>query len=132
MIHTTWILVSDASRARLFQKVSGVEVWRLVEELAHPESRAHTHDVVTDRSGRSQRSGSASYSTAMEPQTPPKYVEMENFAHLLAGRLEQGFGKKAYDRLILIAPPRFLGLLRERLSDQVAKRVTASLDKDLS
>jgi protein required for attachment to host cells len=66
----------------------------------------------------------------MAPTTPPHEVEAEKFAHSIAKLLEQGCGAKAYDRLLLVAPPHFLGLLRSTLTPKVAKHVELSLDKD--
>jgi protein required for attachment to host cells len=44
--------------------------------------------------------------------------------------LETGLAENAYERLFLIAPPHFLGLLRAALSPGVAKHVERTLDKD--
>ena len=38
--------------------------------------------------------------------------------------------RNAYERLALVAPPHFLGLLRATISSTVAKRVELTVDKD--
>jgi protein required for attachment to host cells len=68
----------------------------------------------------------------MAPPTPPKEAEAKHFAHELAASLEQAFGRNAYSRLVLVAPPHFLGMLRGCLSASVTKAVVATLDKDLT
>jgi protein required for attachment to host cells len=123
MSSITWVLVTDASRARIFEVNARAKGWKLVRELAHPESRAHGRDIVSDKAGHTNLS-------AMEPPTPPKEVEAEHFAGDLAAQLTRGLGPSGYSRLVLVAPPHFLGLLRARLPAQVQKRVSASLDKD--
>jgi protein required for attachment to host cells len=128
----TWILVCDASRARLFQRLSALADWKLIEELEHPQSRAKNHDLVTDRGGRHQNNHGVTYSTAMEAHTQPKAAEAEHFARELAGRLERGLKEGFYSRLVLVAPPHFLGLLREALPHRVAGHVELSLAKDLT
>ena len=131
-MNTTWILVSNASRARLFSVPRKGQAWTLVRELEHPESRLKGQDIMSDAPGRVQQSFGAGSRPAMEPTTPPKEVEAERFALELANVLDDGHGQNAYARLVLVAPPQFLGLLRKSIGNQVAKRVTASLDKDLT
>jgi len=57
-------------------------------------------------------------------------VEVKKFARQLAKALEDGLSKSAYERLILVAPPGFLGVLRSELSDRVRGRIAALVDKD--
>ncbi len=45
--------------------------------------------------------------------------------------LERGRVEHRYDRLILVAPPHFLGTLRQVLDAQVQACVVAELDKEL-
>ncbi len=127
---TTWILVCDASRARLFTTPGRGRPWTLLHELSHPESRLKGQAINSDKPGRTQQSSGAGSRPAMEPPTPPKEVEAEHFAAHLAEVLGNGHGHNAYARLVLVAPPHFLGLLRQSLSTQVSKRVTHSIDKD--
>ena len=142
----TWVLISDASRARLFQ--AGEHGTRqlgltLLRRFEHPESRERNSDLVTDRPGRTQQSMSPNMRggpnggqqatgnrSGMEPTTPPKKIEQEGFARELAHELEKGLHDNAYVNLIVAANPEFLGMLRGAMSDQVKKHVTASLDKD--
>ncbi len=62
---------------------------------------------------------------------PPLHeIESERFAHSIAKVLEGGLADNAYERVVLVAPPHFLGLLRATISPNVAKRVELTLDKD--
>ena len=138
---TTWILISDASRARLFASEGEGRPMKLVQSFEHPASRATNQELVSDRPGRTQQSaapaghgpgggGASSNRSAMEPMTTPKMVEHEHFARELADALYKGMTSNAYSDLVLAAPPQFLGTLREVLEEPVRKRVTVSLDKD--
>lgn len=129
---STWILVSDASRARVFATNGKGRPWTLVRELAHPESRLKGMEIMADKPGRVQQRVGAKNRPGMEPPTPPKEVEAEHFAEQLAHVLADGHGRNAYSRVILVAPPHFLGLLRQAVNGQVSKCVSASLDKDLT
>lgn len=136
-MQTTWILVCDASRARIFATEGREGEWLLLRELSHPRSRAHDADLTTDRFGMTQHGGRARAgfrgersTRAYEPSTYPKETEAQHFAQILAGALDEGRVRGAFERLVLVAPPHFLGLLRAELSDPLEKTVVASLDKD--
>lgn len=128
--HDTWILVADASRARLFASEGHGKPWHLLEDLVHPGSRLKGEEIMADRPGRVALGASGARS-AMEPHTNPRELEEEHFAHELGHKLRDGHGHNAYQELVLVAPPHFLGLLRKAIGDQVSKHVKASLDKDL-
>ena len=55
-----------------------------------------------------------------------------DFARELAARLRQARVANTFERLVLVAPPKFLGLLRAQLDDPTSARVVGSLDKDLA
>jgi protein required for attachment to host cells len=114
----TWILVCDAGRARLFEEASPARHYKTVAVFTHPESRAHVADLTTDAPG-------------WKPTTDLKQIEAQKFARQLAAVLEKGLDDHAYEALFLVAPGKFLGLLRAALDDQVRGRVQASIDRDL-
>jgi protein required for attachment to host cells len=129
MMNETWILVANASSARLFHDPGHGKEWKLLSEREHPESRAQVHELVEDDRGRAQNSSHPG-GVALEPRTDPKEVEAKRFAHELGRMLEKGADDHEYERLMIVAPPHFLGLLRAELADKVARRVTSSVDKD--
>jgi protein required for attachment to host cells len=53
------------------------------------------------------------------------------FAELLAHYLEEALGTNAFDALVLVAPPHFLGMLHGTLAKQTAKHLKATINKDL-
>jgi len=56
----------------------------------------------------------------------------ERFAHSVAKVLDDGRQKKLYDRLVLVAPPKTLGYLRDELSKPTRDTVHGELAKDLT
>ena len=50
--------------------------------------------------------------------------------HALVQALERGLADNHFRHLVLVAPPRMLGVLRESLSRGLADRLRASLAKD--
>jgi protein required for attachment to host cells len=131
---TTWILVSDASRARLFSTELREHDWKMVEEFEHPEGRQTSSEIrPSSPPGKSQQSSApGAHHTAFEPRTTPKEAEAERFAHLLCEHLDHAVQRAAFDHLVLVAPPHMLGVLREKLKNPVASRVRATVNKDLA
>ncbi|HJV90366.1 MAG TPA: host attachment protein [Holophagaceae bacterium] len=120
----TWILVADTGRARLFLNQGTALEERVV--AVHPEGRRHTGALVSDAQGR------RSHGPVMGSDRDPKEAEARRFAKFLATRLKQGLDTHACDSFVLVAPPHFLGLLRNTLDPQVAKRVLTTLDHDFT
>lgn len=54
----------------------------------------------------------------------------EDLAQQLATYLEESLEQHQFERLILVSPPDFLGLLRARLSKPVQDRVVDAMSKD--
>lgn len=129
----TWILVSDTSRAKLFSAEKREDDWTLLKDFEHPEGRKLSKDISPSAPpGRMQQSeGLGARRTSMEPHTWPKEASAERFAELLAHYLEEAIGTNAFDALVLVAPPHFLGMLHGTLAKQTAKHLNATIDKDL-
>jgi protein required for attachment to host cells len=66
------------------------------------------------------------------PETDPKEVEAQKFARELADVLERGLNDHAYESLVVVAPSRFLGLLRGSVAKTVRKRIDGTIEKDLT
>lgn len=125
---TTWILVSNASTGKLFRNTGPNKGVELVREFAHPQSREKNGDLVSDRPGRNPGAGNGHGSFV--PATLPKEHEAEVFALELARELESGRVSQQYSRLVLVAPPAFMGLLNQHLSHAVKALVSDTLEKD--
>lgn len=127
-----WIMIADAARAAIFvPHVIGKEL-ETVREFSHPQSRAKNADLLTDRSSQVQHARFAQFAPAMTAPTEPKMLEAEEFARTLAHELKRASDGHEFDRIALVAPPHFLGLLREALDEQVALKLVASLPADLT
>lgn len=128
---TTWILTADSSRARILQVADHEH--RLVElqDILNPQGRLAERELITDahprfRPVRSGVPGSDRQETAAAEHAT------ELFAKHVAGVLDQARVKHRYDRLYVVAAPKFLGLLRKELDKEVAKLVADEIPKDLS
>ena len=139
-----WILIADASRARLFdgtKKYSSPGEFEFTEfseanDWANPYGRAKNQDIDTDDPGRMvDRSGAGEGiggKSKLEPREEPKDVEARQFAQQLADELDEAREGGQFGELALIAPPKFLGWLRDAISPQTQNTVSAEIDKDFS
>jgi protein required for attachment to host cells len=75
--------------------------------------------------------GSAGQRSAME-ETDWHRLAKERFAAELAEMLYTMSHKGAFDRLVLVAPDRVLGALRDTMHGEVSAKVVAELHKDLT
>lgn len=125
-----WILVSDACRATLYATHKREDEWQVVGTYTHPESRLKNSDLTPTDPGHSAKSKGGSRHTVLEPETTPKQAEMEHFAQQLAVVLSAGATNRTFDTVVLVAPPHFLGLLRQRLSTETEKRLVTVVNKD--
>ncbi|WP_163647904.1 host attachment protein [Modicisalibacter sp. 'Wilcox'] len=124
---TTYIIATDAARARVFAHAAGV--MREVEDLVHPESREHIGDLRTGGKGESG-GGAHLRQTGNADATLEKHAMF--FAKEVAHYLKQARSQGKADHFVIIAEPRFLGQLRDKLDDATRKLVVKELDKDLS
>ncbi|MHB9119754.1 MAG: host attachment protein [Burkholderiales bacterium] len=125
---TTWILIANASQARLFINEGPNKGLKLLKELFHPESREKASDLVSDRPGHYKSGGNGN--GAYVPPTDPKEHEAETFALELAKELEHGRTGNRFQRLIVAATPAFLGKINNSLSHHVSGLVSNTLQKD--
>lgn len=121
MADALWILVANGSRAKLFATDERAERWDLREEFLHEESRSMSRHLLNQPDN--PNAGSLH---KPQPENEPdarQQFEHDRFARELAQRLERGLNDHAYDRLVIAAPPGFLGLLRKQISTRVHQRL---------
>jgi protein required for attachment to host cells len=129
--HTTWIVIADGSRAQIVKRHdvgAGLEV---VAHLTSPEAHLPSHELGSDRPGRVRESGNAAHHS-IQPRQDPHIALKTAFIDSVAEHLNKAAGSKAFDRLILIAPPRSLSELKDRLAPDTAAKVAAAYGKDLT
>ncbi len=124
---THWIAVADSQVCRIYSSDETLERWTPVRVLDNPRLYPDPGDL--GGRGRTQAMPGGPKS-AMDRQTDPVDSERIRFAREVAEALEEGFVRGDWDRLILAAPPKFLGTLRGELSDRVARGVVAAVHHD--
>ena len=127
----TWILIADGARARILQNDGPGKGLHEMSGGVFQGEHAATHEIMSDRTGRSYSSAGPGRS-AIEAHSDPHRELKKQFAHRLADALALGLRRKAYDRLVIVAAPSALGDLRAALSEQVRAKVIREIAKDLT
>lgn len=125
----TWIVIADGARARVIENKGPGKGIAALAGMEFEGDHASSGDIMADKPGRTFDSvGMARH--AMEPTSDPHQQLKVQFVERIAATLESSF--EDYDRLILVAPPETLGLLRKSLPAAVAAKVSGELGKDLT
>jgi protein required for attachment to host cells len=128
----TWILLADGAQARIIRQLKAEpESGERQADLAYEFEKDSLRAIMSDRPGRSFSSHDARRS-AMEYRSDPVREQQKVFAGLLIADLEKRLQVGEFDRLAVIAEPRMLGLIRERLAKPLRDVVIAQIDKDLN
>lgn len=127
----TWILIADSGRARILENAGPGSGLKVVPGQSHEHHIPPGHDLVSDSAPRTHESQGPGRH-AMTGSEDPRRKEKRHFAGELADVLDQSVQHGAFDRLVLVAPPKVLGDLREALSPRVKDKVVAEVGKDLS
>lgn len=125
---TTWILSANRSSASLFER-DGKSI-RRIQDISHPEGSQQNRETGTDKPGRSFDSVGQGRHAMGTAQEPIEHIAQQ-FALHLAELLNKGRLAQAYDKLVLIAEPKFLGLLRAALDKNTAALVLQTISKNL-
>lgn len=128
--HDDWILVGDGQKALFLRNAGDAEQPSLetIDVLRH--ENPPTREQGADRPGRLQDRGVQQRSAVQE--TDWHQLEKDRFADWVAEILYKAAQGKAFERLIVVAPPKTLGELRRVFHSEVEKRVVGTLDKDLT
>jgi protein required for attachment to host cells len=127
--HGTWVVVCDGAKALVLENVGDARFPNLRTREVFEETHDATHEQGTDAPGRSHNSvGSAR--SAME-QTDWHDQSERRFLDQLAARLDNAVNNGEATALIIVAPPRALGVLRQAYSQRLRGALKHEVDKDL-
>lgn len=124
----TWILVANASEARLFSNNGPGKGLSLIKSFEHPESRVKGVDLVSDRPGHYQSAGNGH--GAYVQTSDPKENEADRFARELIGELDNGRTSNSCKKIALVSSPAFLGTLNGHMNSNLEKMVSCTIEKD--
>lgn len=130
LAHGVWVLVADGEKAMFLENVTdGQDPFLRVVRLESQENPPHG-DQVSDRPGRMPDTGKGQRSAMEDPDW--HLLAKDRFAAELSDILYRLAGRKAFEKLVLVAPPKTLGALRDGLHKDVRAHVVAEVDKDMT
>ncbi len=123
-----WVVVCDGKKALILENTGDEKFPNLKTVQAFEHSDAKSRDIGSDAAGRAFASvGSAR--SAME-ETDWHDQEEQRFLHQVLAHLDAALNAGKTRSLIMIAPPRALGVLRQCYSHAVRQALRKELDKD--
>lgn len=126
----TWILVAHRSGARLFENRGPGKGLDLLQSLDNPAGKLKNQKIDSDKPGRYADGRQSNRHGYGHDQEPTMHIA-EQFAKQLVSLLEDGRNRQRYTKLVVVADPRFLGILRAALPSQTSALLAGTLDKDL-
>jgi len=123
-----WVVVCDGAKALILENAGDAVALNLKTREVHAQTDEKTSEQGTDAPGRSINSVGARRS-AME-QTDWHEQDEERFLTELSKRLNAAVMAGEAKSLVLVAPPRALGVLRQAYSSGLRAALKAEIDKD--
>lgn len=126
----TWIVVAHRAGARIFENHGRGSGLTLFEQLDNEEGRLKNSELDSDRQGSSGHSSNPGRNALTREESAQERAASD-FARELAERLRRGRNDNAFQDIVLVAEPGFLGMLRETLDDPTSATVRAEVAKNL-
>jgi protein required for attachment to host cells len=124
-----WVVVCDGKKALLLENVGDAVFPNLKTKEVYQHPDAATREQGSDAPGRAFASVGQMRS-AMD-QTDWHDQAERAFLEDLAGRLDAAVTAGKAKAVIMVAPPRALGMLRQAYSPHLRQALRAEVDKDL-
>ena len=126
--HGEWVIVCDGAKALVLENAGDAKFPNLKTLEVFEQKSLATHEIGTDAPGRSH--SSVGHGRSSVEQTDFHDQAEHAFLVQLAQHLDTSLGAGKTKSLIVVAPPRALGVLRSVYSHAVKNAVRAELDKD--
>lgn len=129
-----WIMLANASRARIYRGDSQQGQFEELEDFVHPQSRQMARDLASDRGGHVEKGHGLTGrgSTQLEPRTGAQQKAHEQFARQLASHIDAALAQRRCASWVLIASNPFLGELKSHLTPIAEKALRVTVARDLS
>ena len=123
-----WVVVCDGKKALILENVGDAKFPNLQTREVFQQDNPPTHDQGSDAPGRSFQS--VGHARSAVEQTDWHEKAERDFLHDLAGRLDAAIGAGDTSSLVMVAPPRALGIIRQAYSPHVRSALRGEVDKD--
>lgn len=129
--HDAFVLVGDGRKAIFLRNEGDEKFPNLKAEQVFEDDNPPTHEQGSDRPGHLVKARGSGRRSAVEPVDWHDLGE-HRFAKMVAAAIEQIVRSRKAPALVIVAPPRALADIRAALHADVAARVIAEIDKDLT
>jgi protein required for attachment to host cells len=123
-----WVVVCDGAKALILENVGDAKFPNLKTRDVYEQKSLATHEIGTDKPGRSH--SSVGHGRSAVEQTDFHDLAEQAFLTELAHKLEAAVNSHQVKSLIVVAPPRALGVMRQHYGHALKGAVRAELDKD--
>ena len=132
-MQTTWVVAADSYRARILEFKGHGEPLQELEDWVNPVAREDASEVARSPKGRFFRSADApSRGGTTEYSSHPIEQATERFADNIADYLDKGRNEHRFQRLFIVADPKFLGILRGNMNKHVSQMVEKDAAYEIS
>jgi protein required for attachment to host cells len=127
----TWIVVADGARARFLTFANGRGKATTIPGQIFSSPAPPTHELGRSRPPRAVESV-GHHSHGIEPRVDlHENLELE-FLKGVVRRIEEAYEMEAFEKFVLVAPPKALGHLRTLLDQRLKAHMLIDVDLDLT
>lgn len=127
--HGEWVVVCDGAKALILENTGDGKFPNLKTVQVLEQKDLPTHLLGADKPGRTH--SSAGHGSSAVTQTDWHNQAEQGFLTNLAQRLDADVAAGKVKSVILVAPPRALGMIRHSYSNPLRAAIRAEIDKDL-
>ena len=124
------IVVADERQASFFDAVTPKAPMTERGSLHNEKGGKKDSDLETDRPGR-RFGGTDGHHHGVTGEKSTVQHELTLFAKEVARKIEVDRARNEFDRLVLVAGPKMLGLLRQSLSNPTQAMLAGEISKDI-
>jgi protein required for attachment to host cells len=124
-----WVVVCDGAKALVLENAGDATMPNLKTREVYEQKDPATHELGTDAPGRA--AGTDGKMRSAVGQTDWHDQNERSFLQDLARRLDAGISAGQIKSIVMVAPPRALGVLRQSYSHELRNALRGEIDKDL-
>lgn len=127
----TCIVACSAAEARLWRSTSRFGEWQFLTSMSNPSATDREAEFSSDRPGRAFDSFGAGRHSMTQARSAHHH-DLLQFARQLAEYLNRSIANADFAHIVLIAAPKFLGCLRNEMSDAARRALVLEESKNLT
>lgn len=126
-----WVVVANEAAAIIYTCKGRRGPLVELRRIENKQARAKTSELISDKAGRAFDSHGQGRHAMTREKSGPRQQIVEAFARQISGYVDQARQEGRFDDLVLIAAPRFLGLMRKALARTAVSEPYLAIDKDV-